>query len=261
MAVKNNKKSKKMNKDKKVNILIVSIAAVLVVSIIVSIIAISSNKKRPQPVYDFGKEIAQGIDVSEHNKEIDWDKVKSQYDFAFIRVGYRGYGNGEIVEDKTAKENMKNAQKAGIPFGVYFYSQAVTAKEAKEEAAFALDMIKRFDVSLPVVIDFEYAADSDGELTGRLFQSNLDSQQNTDIINAFCKKVQDKRYTAGVYASSSVLHGKINTDDFSEDTVIWVADYNDKVTYKVDYTVWQYSKTGMVDGVGSKYVDMNYWYR
>ncbi len=263
MPVKKNDTTKKINinKDKNVNAIIVSIAAVLVLSIIVSIAAISSNKKNQQPIYDFGKKIAQGIDVSEHNKDIDWEKVKSQYDFAFIRVGYRGYSNGEIVEDKNAKDNMKNAQKAGIPFGVYFYSQAVSVKEAKEEAAFVLDMIKKFDVSLPVVIDFEYAADSDGELTGRLFQSNLDSNQNSDIINAFCEKVQDKGHIAGVYAASSVFHGSINTDELSEDTVIWVADYNDKVTYKVDYTIWQYSKTGTVDGVGSKYVDLNYWYK
>lgn len=258
MAVKKKKNDKN---NKKVNILICSIAAVLIVSIIISIASISNNRKLPQQPYDFNKNVAAGIDISEHNKDIDWEKLKSQIDFVFIRVGYRGYGNGKIAEDKNAKENMKNAQKAGIPFGVYFYSQAVTAKEAKEEADFTLSMIKRFDVSLPVIIDFEYALNNDGEHTGRLAEGNLTSEQNTDIINAFCERVADKGYTAGVYASSSVLYRNINMSDLDDNTVVWVADYNDKVTFDVDYSIWQYSRTGSLDGVGSKYVDLNYWYK
>lgn len=256
MAVKNNNKN-----NKKVNILICSIAVVLIVSVIISVVSISNSRKLPPQLYNFDKDIAVGIDVSEHNKEIDWDKLKSQIDFVFIRVGYRGYGNGKIAEDKNAKENMKNAKKAGIPFGVYFYSQAVSVKEAKEEAEFTMDMIKKFDVSLPVIIDFEYAVDGDGHHTGRLAEANLTAEQNTDIINSFCEKAADKGYTAGVYASSSVLYREIDTDDLDDNTVIWAADYNDKVTFDVEYSIWQYSRTGTLDGIGSKYVDLNYWYK
>ena len=79
---------------------------------------------------------AKGIDVSDNNGKIDWEMVKETQDFAFIRVGYRGYGNGEIVEDKYARENLKNAEKAGIPVGVYFYTQALDEKEAEKEADF-----------------------------------------------------------------------------------------------------------------------------
>lgn len=242
-------------------ILISAIGAVLIISVIVSAVCLSSNKKEPPVLYDFGKDVACGIDVSEHNNDIDWSKVGEDFDFAFIRVGYRGYGNGDIIKDKRADENMKNAQKAGVPFGVYFYSQSVSPLEAKEEAAFTLDMIKGYSVDLPVVIDFEYAADNDGELTGRLYQSKLDAERHTDIINAFCKKITDKGYTAGVYASSSVMHRDINMKDLHDGTFVWVADYNDKVTFDVDYTAWQYSKTGSARGVGSKFVDLNYWYK
>ena len=40
---------------------------------------------------------------------------------------------------------------------------------------------------------------------------------------------------------------------------IWVADYNETVTYLGAYDIWQYTKSGSCDGVNSKSVDMNYW--
>lgn len=272
MAVKNksNRKSNKKSSNKK-NIkakielkpdkLIFGILFVFIASIIISSIAISnSHKREPQTVYDFGKNIAQGIDVSEHNGELDWQKLAEEFDFAFIRVGYRGYGNGDICEDKYAKDNLKAAQKAGIPFGVYFYTQAVSEKEAKAEADFVLSMIKHYDLALPIVIDFEYPADEEGKHTGRLADEHFDARENTEIIKAFCDRVDDKGYISGLYASSSVLKNNINLKDINENTIIWAADYNDKVTYDIDYTVWQYSKTGQAEGNGSKYIDLNYWY-
>lgn len=270
MAVKNKSNSKKKNSNKKNNKdkfelkpdkLIFGIIFVLVAAIIISSIAVANSQKRePQTVYDFGKNIAQGIDVSEHNGELDWSKLADEFDFAFIRVGYRGYGNGDICEDKYAKDNLKAAQKVGIPFGVYFYTQAVTEKEAKAEADFVLSMIKHYDLSLPVVIDFEYPTDENGMHTGRLVEKKLGAKDNTQIIKAFCDRVEDKGYISGLYASSSVLKNNVNLKDLNNNTIIWAADYNDKVTYDVDYTIWQYSKTGQAAGNGSKYIDLNYWY-
>lgn len=249
-AIKNNLNSKK---------LIIAICAVVVFAVIVSIISISSNNSKVKN-FSFNKDVASGIDVSEHNGEIDWEKVKEDFDFAFIRVGYRGYSKGNIAEDETAKHNMKMAEKADVPFGVYFYTQAISVEEAEEEAEFLLDMIKHYDVSLPVIIDFEYAFDSDGNLAGRLKEANLSPAEKAEIINAFFDVVKDKDYDFGLYASSSMLHSEIDTDELNDDAVIWVADYNDQVTYDVDYSIWQYSKTGTSDAVSSKYVDLNYWY-
>ncbi len=175
-------------------------------------------------------------------------------------MGYRGYGNGEIYEDKYAADNLKNANKAKIPVGVYFYTQAVTAEEAEDEADFVYDIIKKYNIDLPVMIDLEYPIDSDGNAVGRLVESDNDLNKNAEIINSFVEKLEKKGYTAGVYASSSVLHNKISMKKLKKSAVAWVADYNDKVTYDVDYTIWQYSETGSVDGVSSKYVDLNYWY-
>lgn len=249
-------------KDKsKLNIPALAVIGIIILAVIISVIAVAASKgSRPDGLYQFNQSVANGIDVSEHNGEIDWEKVKETQDFAFIRVGYRGYGNGEIYEDKYAADNLKNANKAKIPVGVYFYTQAVTAKEAEDEADFVYDIIKKYNIDLPVMIDFEYPIDSDGNAVGRLVESDNDLNKNAEIINSFVEKLEKKGYTAGVYASSSVLHNKISMKKLKKSAVAWVADYNDKVTYDVDYTIWQYSETGNVDGVSSKYVDLNYWY-
>lgn len=249
-------------KDKsKLNIPALAVIGIIILAVIISVIAVAASKgSRPDGLYQFNQSVANGIDVSEHNGEIDWEKVKETQDFAFIRVGYRGYGNGEIYEDKYAADNLKNANKAKIPVGVYFYTQAVTAKEAEDEADFVYDIIKKYNIDLPVMIDFEYPIDSDGNAVGRLVESDNDLNKNAEIINSFVEKLEKKGYTAGVYASSSMLHNKISMKKLKKSAVAWVADYNDKVTYDVDYTIWQYSETGSVDGVSSKYVDLNYWY-
>lgn len=245
----------------KLNIPSIAVIAVIIAAVIVSVTAVALSKgSKSDGLYKFNQSVSNGIDVSEHNGKVDWGKVKETQDFAFIRVGYRGYGNGEIYKDKCADDNLKNANKAKIPVGVYFYTQAVTAEEAEDEADFVYNIIKKHNIDLPVIIDFEYPIDSDGNAVGRLVDSNNDINANAEIINAFIDKLEKKGYTAGVYASSSVLHNKINMKKVRKSAVRWVADYNDNVTYDVDYTVWQYSETGSVDGVGSKYVDLNYWY-
>lgn len=257
MAVKNKKAVRKKADVRK---LIFAFFAVVIIAVIISVVSISQNSNTHQQSYDFGKDVAKGIDVSEHNGDVEWDKVKEQFDFAFIRVGYRGYANGNIAEDETAKHNMKMAKKAGVPFGVYFYTQAITEEEAVEEAEFLLDIIKHHSVSLPVIIDFEYAIDGDGNLAGRLKEANLTPHEKAKIINAFFSTIKDKGYNFGLYASSSMLKNEIDTSSLDKNAIIWVADYNDSVTYDVDYTIWQYSKTGESDAVSSSYVDLNYWY-
>lgn len=239
---------------------LIIVSALLVVSLALGAVVTHnhSNRQRSE-MLDIGKDAAFGIDVSSHNGKIDWDKVSDEADFAFIRVGYRGYQQGTISADKTAKYNLKHAKRAGMPVGVYFYSQAVTSDEAEEEAEFVLDFIDNYRVTLPVVIDYEYAYDK-GELGGRLYNADLGRNEGAEIINAFAKKVSSAGYTAGVYASTHFYEDKINVKKLDKNTVIWVADYNKNITYDGYYDIWQYSKSGSCDGVPSKYVDTNYWY-
>ena len=205
------------------------------------------------------KDIAWGIDVSSHNGDIDWSAVSGEADFAFVRAGYRGYNEGEINADKNCHTNLKEAYQNGVPAGVYFYSQAVTEEEAKEEAAFVLEHIKGYRVSLPVVIDFEYAY-KNGAHHGRLWDADLSKQERTAVINAFCDTVRDAGYTPGIYASTYIFESHLNRKDIPSDVFIWVADYNESITYDGAYDIWQYSESGACPGVSSTKVDTDYRY-
>lgn len=246
------KAKQKLNKR---NAIIFSAIALIIVGII-TLCAVHSDKPA---ILDIKKDVADGIDISSHNKRVEWDKLCNDIDFAIIRVGYRGYGNGEIKADEKARYNIRHATNNDIPVGVYFYSQAINEDEAIKEAEKSLKMIKTLDVTLPIFIDFEYAYKGD-KLGGRLFDADLSSEDATNIINAFCNRVKKDGYNAGVYASSYMLEQKINVNDLNKDTVIWVADYNDAVTYSGRFDIWQYTNKGKMKAVHSKYVDKNYWY-
>lgn len=250
----------KVKKLSKKTIIILSALAVLLIT--TTIIAVSLTSKRPiqSDFFDTDADFVSGIDVSQHNGKIEWDKVAEATDFAIIRAGYRGYGNGTLQEDSKYKENLKNAEKEDIPIGVYFYSQAVNAKEAEEEAEYVLDLIKPYNIDLPVFLDFEYAFDSEGRHTGRLFNADLSGKETAEIVNAFCERIMKAGYNAGVYSSSNVYNFDIKTSALDKNIFIWVADYNTNVTYLGRYDLWQYTKNGSCDGVNSKYVDLNRWY-
>lgn len=247
-------------KSRKTRLFISGAAALTVVLIIIALFSADRTPKDKPQFFNSDEKYVCGIDVSSHNGEIDWQAVSASADFAIIRAGYRGYGNGKLVADSRLEENLKGAEEAGLPAGVYFYSQAVTEGEAREEADFVLDLIDGYDVELPVFIDFEYAHGENGELTGRLFESGLTKTQASDIINAFCEKINRHGKYAGVYSSSSMLNFDIASSKIDENAYIWVADYNKAVTYLGSYDIWQYSKYGSCDGVNSKYVDVNYWF-
>ena len=255
-------KRKKAGKTKQQNkrLLLIVIGTVLVLAgMFCAFFAFRGTGRRSGNVVRLNKEIASGIDVSSHNGEIDWKTVKKETDFAFIRVGYRGYSEGEINEDKRAKYNLKQANKYDVPIGVYFYSQAVNDEEAEEEADFVLSKIKNANISLPVVIDFEYAQ-KNGKFAGRLYGAQLSNKQRTSLINAFCAKIRKAGYTPGIYASSYIYKMCLNMKSFDKDIFIWVADYNKEVTYKGFYDIWQYTEKGKCKGVSSKAVDLNRWY-
>lgn len=249
----------KFLKTKKGKAIISSVALIIIAALCAAIIFSVRSTQKPN-LFETNAEYVEGIDVSSHNGQVNWQSVANAVDFAIIRVGYRGYGTGAVVEDSQFKSNISAANDAGIPTGVYFYSQAVTPKEAREEADFVLDAIKEYNVELPVFIDYEYAHGSEGELTGRLYDAKLSTSEAAKIINAFCEKITLSGRYAGVYSSSSMLNQHISTSHLKNDLYIWVADYNEAVTYLGAYDIWQYTKKGSCDGVNSKSVDLNYWF-
>ncbi len=239
---------------------IITCCLLVIIGIICTIIIGAQASGKKPALFETDTEYVQGIDVSSHNGDIDWETVAQNTDFVIIRAGYRGYASGEITADSNFEQNIKGATEAGIRTGVYFYSQATTEEEAREEAEFTLKAISGYDVSLPIFIDYEYANGTDGELTGRLYEADLSSADAAKIINAFCGRISRRGKHSGLYASSSVLNKNIKTSALDKSTYIWVADYNKTVTYLGSYDLWQHTKHGSCEGINSKYVDENRWF-
>ena len=237
-----------------------ALALVIVGALAATVLALGNRHQRV--TYDFGTDapFVEGVDISEHNGTVDWTTLAKSAKFAFIRVGYRGYNDGALHADKMAKENLKAARKAGMPVGVYFFSQATTEEEAQEEARFVLEAVRFAKVELPLIIDYEYGYNAAGEHAGRLYDANVSKKDTTRLLTAFCDTVTADGYTAGVYANSHFYISKFDAASLPKGTLRWVADYNSAVTYTGDFDIWQYSKTGKIKGNGSKYIDLNRWY-
>ena len=210
----------------------------------------SKSKTKQISVAEF-KKYKKGIDVSGFQNDINWEKVrKAGVDFAFIRAGYRGSSTGKLMEDTTFKKNIKGATKAGVKVGVYFFTQATTEKEAREEANYTIKLIKASGckVNLPIVIDTEAGV-------GKARADKLSKEQRTKVIKAFCDEVKKKGYTPMIYASTSWLNNKLDMSKL-KGYYVWCAQYNKTCTYKGQYQCWQYTSSGKVDGIKGR-VDMN----
>ncbi len=210
-----------------------------------------------------GKNIYHGIDVSKHQGEIDWPKVKAAgVDFAIVRMGFRGYANGTLATDMRFKENVQGALDAGLKVGVYFFTEAISVDEAVAEAQYVINAISPYNITMPVAIDWESnAAASDG---GRKITAGLTKEQNTLICSVFCDVVKSAGYTPMVYANKSDFSNRLDGAALSEKYEIWLARYNTIAEFANPYSFWQYSagsatNTGTVDGISGN-VDLNFWY-
>lgn len=192
----------------------------------------------------------KGIDVSKHQGEIDWQKVAADgVEFAFIRVGLRGYGTGKIVEDEYFEENIKGALSAGIKVGVYFYSQAVSETEVLEEASFVLEKIAPYKIDCPVVFDVEKVVGDEGRMNA------LSVEERTNLTLLFCQTIENAGYKPMIYHNMEM--GAMMLDlGALEQYDKWFAYFNQDLYYPYDYKVWQYSDKGTVDGISSE-VDLN----
>ena len=201
-----------------------------------------------------------GIDVSAHNKTIDFNKVKADgIDFVYVRVGYTGYTKSKLSlnYDPYYQTNIANALAAGLQVGVYWYSQAVNESEASQEANMLLNAIAGYNVTLPVVDDYEFAGVGD---SGRLDSANLSKDQMTANSLAFLNTVAQRGYVPCLYANKSFLENRVNASQIAQVAKIWLAHYNTVTGYAGDYEYWQFTSSGKVDGISGR-VDMNVWYQ
>lgn len=208
------------------------------------------------PRFD-GKERIYGIDVSQWQSTIDWKKVKADgAEYAIVRLGYRGYGSaGTLCMDPTFHTNLKGAMDAGLDVGVYFYTQAITEAEAKQEADYCAAALKGYDLQLPVYYDIE-SVDYD---VGRLDSAGLSKAAKTKLCRAFCDRIEEYGYQSGVYANLYWLNNMIDGPSLGQDYRVWVAAYMSALSYSGEYDMWQYTGSGSIDGIKGN-VDVNVMY-
>lgn len=193
----------------------------------------------------------KGIDVSFAQGRVDWDKLKSNIDFAIIRCGY---GNNQANQDDVQwARNVAECSRMNIPWGAYLYSYATNIAEAESEAAHALRLLEGLKPAYPVYIDME---DADGYKAKR---GGISKQLATDICRIFCERLTAAGYTAGVYANKDWAVNRLDMAQLSKWT-FWLAQYNSKVTYAGKYDMWQYSSDGAMPGISGR-IDLNYCFK
>ena len=196
----------------------------------------------------------RGVDVSAHQKEVDWRRVAATgMDFAMVRAGYRGYTSGGIVKDAWFDANMRGALANGLQVGVYFFSQALTPREAEEEARQLLEWIRDYPVTYPVVFDWE-EQDKEGSRT-----QGTDGNTVTACALAFCKVIEDAGYIPMTYGSPRKVYNGGLALEYLQDYPFWLAHYTidtAPTSFRYHYSMWQYSSSGAVDGIEGR-VDLN----
>lgn len=205
------------------------------------------------------KELVYGMDVSQHNGKINFKKAKRDgIEFVFIRVGYTGYTKSSfsLNLDKNYKTYIKDATKAGLKVGVYWYSQSTKVSEAKKEAKALLKAIKGYSITMPVVFDYEFADTK----KGRLDSAKLSKTNMTANALAFLNTVSNAGYDACIYASENFLGEHLYANQISSNFKVWLANYSSKTNYKGDYEFWQHTAKGRVSGMRGN-VDINFWYK
>ena len=194
-----------------------------------------------------------GIDVSAYQPDIDWAEVKaSGIEFAMIRVGYRGYGSGRLDLDDCFLKHMQGALDAGLDVGVYFFSQALTPEEAVEEAEYVLTWIEGYDITCPVVFDWE-------EVDAPARTDDMNMVMLTSCAEAFCKTVEEAGYEAAVYFNQAYGYQQFNLVSLRE-YQFWLAEYADVPTFAYDFQMWQYTNEGTVPGINGP-VDLNIYFK
>lgn len=185
---------------------------------------------------------ARGIDISEHQGVIDWDKVKASgmVDFVILRAGY---GKETSQVDRQFERNYSECKRLGIPCGAYWYTYAVTADEAKQEASVCLKTIANKQFEYPVAFDIEE-------------KSSLVNA--SELCEIFCSELERNGYYTAVYSFKNAFENNIGSEVTSKyDTFL-----SHVGVEQTDYSggLWQYSWTGKIDGITGD-VDLDYAYK
>lgn len=200
-------------------------------------------------IEDDGSKKRVGIDVSEHQGSVNWETVAQHVDFAFIRVGYRGYGNGNIVTDAYYSTNIQGAIANNVPIGVYFYSQATTYEEGVEEANYVLSLLGDTGLAYPIVLDREDPMQEDART------NNMTVEQHTQAALGFLETIAQSGHRTMIYTNQMYYALYLDLEQIYKYPV-WFAQYANEPVWPYEFSIWQYSESGEVPGISGP-VDMN----
>lgn len=233
----------------------------LIMAIVITVAAIIPQTKACAAPNEVAS-AAIGIDVSRYQGLIDWDLVAaSGVQFAMIRVGYRTNATGVLNEDPYARYNLQEAQRVGIKTGAYFYSTAITAEEALEEAVFTANLLDKYKITFPVAFDSEGYKNSANRHYG------LDKAYRTALAVIFLDTIASRGYTPMFYNSKSDMESSAYWDmAVLNKYKVWAAWYpsdpfpiTTACTYTGVHAMWQYTNKAAIAGIGTT-VDMNVSY-
>jgi lysozyme len=205
-----------------------------------------------------------GIDVSYAQGNINWNKITipkgdgyHKPDWVIIKTT-----QGTTIIDKKAVRNATGVKNAGIKATYYHFAQPYTGNNiidnAKEQAKYFLTQVKALSgikkPDFPLVVDFEHI-DSKG-----IFWSN--NKTNNDLwLKTFIAELKTAGYDTIIYGGGGALKD-CTSANFSP-TPLWLSQYiepelnNPNPPKGWDWTIWQFSSMGKVNGITENTVDIN----
>ena len=188
------------------------------------------------------------IDISSDNGTVDFNAIKAAgYECVMLRIS-KG-----TTADAKFQTNYKNAKAAGLKVGVYCYSLAQNAAQAKAEGDKVLNILNAQKLDYPVV----YVLDDIS-----LLYNNVTATQRIDFINAFRTEIIDggKQYKFALGLNQKLLQqypGKYVDTSKLTGTDLWIINYRAEslgsgYQGKGNVVMWRYTNQGTVNGVNGK---------
>lgn len=190
------------------------------------------------------------LDISKYQPTVDYAKTAKAVDGVILRIGLTYWGKQDMGKDETFEKHYAGFKAVGCPVGAYYYSAADSVAVAEKEADFCLSLLKGKQFELPIYYDVE-----NNERQGKLSKAAL-----TQIVDAFCSKVEKAGYFVGYYSYTAWLTSKFDTAYLSKKYTLWKADYRAAYDKKIACDMHQYTSGASVAGIGGR-VDMSNCYK
>ncbi len=178
-----------------------------------------------------------GIDVSEWQGEIDFEKIMDEgCEFIMMRIGFSR--NGQLILDKSFRDNLAGAKSVGMPVGIYWYSHDKNEEEVRSIMRQIVSELGDTELELPIVFDWENFDH---------FQSyHMSFKDLEHLYNVFEREVTARGYQSMLYGSKYYLN---LVWPHADRHPIWLAQYSDWPSYDKDYQIWQVLDWGQIDGI------------